>query len=92
VKVYGISLDGVAAQKTFHTAQTLNFPLLSDPDGSVAARFGTVAPGGAYTQRHTFVLDPEGAVRHVDRGVKAASHGTDLIAVVEGLVKKPVAR
>jgi peroxiredoxin Q/BCP len=87
VKVYGISLDGVADQKAFHQAQTLTFPLLSDPDASVAARYGTLAAGGAYASRHTFVIDPAGVVRHVDRGVKAASHGADLLAVLQTLVK-----
>lgn len=79
----------MAAQKAFHEAQKLNFPLLSDPDASVAARYGTLAQGGAYTSRHTFVVDPQGVVRHVDRGVKAASHGADLLAVLQGLVKAP---
>jgi peroxiredoxin Q/BCP len=92
VKLYGISLDGVADQKRFHEAQTLNFALLSDPDAGVAKRYGALAAGGAYTSRHTFVVDPEGVVRHVDRGVKAASHGADLLPVVEGLVKQAADR
>jgi hypothetical protein len=31
-------------------------------------------------------------VRHVDRGVKAGTHGADLLPVVEGLVKQAADR
>jgi peroxiredoxin Q/BCP len=87
VKVYGISIDDVVSQKQFVEQQKLNFPLLSDPDGSVAARYRTLPDGGKYTSRTTFVVDPEGVVRHVDRAVKVETHGADLVGVVEGLVK-----
>ncbi len=86
MRVFGISLDDVASQKQFHEAQKLNYPLLSDPDGSVAAKFGALPPGAKWTQRVTFVVDPEGVVRHVDRGVAVATHGADLLAVVSRLV------
>lgn len=86
VAVFGISLDDVASQKRFHEAQQLTYPLLSDPDGSVAAKFGVLPPDAKWTQRVTFVVDPAGVVRHVDRGVAVATHGADLLAVVTKLV------
>jgi peroxiredoxin Q/BCP len=85
VRVYGISLDDVVSQQRFSEEQKLNFPLLSDPDGSVAARYRTLPAGGQWTERVTFVVDPEGVVRHVDRGVKVDTHGADLLDVVRGL-------
>lgn len=75
----------MATQKQFHEQQKLNFPLLSDPDGSVARRFNALADGKPYTQRVTFVVDPTGVVKHVDRGVQVATHGADLTAVVKKL-------
>ena len=84
-KVYGISLDDVASQKQFHTQQNLTFPLLSDPDGSVARRFNTLPEGKPYTSRVTFVVDPTGVVRHVDKNVQVATHGADLAAVLRKL-------
>jgi peroxiredoxin Q/BCP len=86
VKVYGVSLDDVVSQKAFHGQQKLSFPLLSDPDGSVAARYRTLPEGAKWTQRVTFVVDPEGVVRHVDRAVQVGTHGADLLQVVAGLV------
>lgn len=89
MRLLGISLDDVASQKRFHAAQSLNFPLLSDPDGSVAARCGVLPAGAAWTQRATFLVDPQGVVRHVDRAVKVASHGPDLLAAATALGLKP---
>jgi peroxiredoxin Q/BCP len=72
----------VASQRKFHEQQKLNFPLLSDPDGSVAKRFHALAEGKGYTSRVTFVIDPTGAVKHVDKNVKVETHGADLAAVL----------
>jgi peroxiredoxin Q/BCP len=83
---YGISLDDVVAQKKFHTDQKLDFALLSDPDGSVARRFKVLPEGAAWTQRVTFVVDPAGKVRHVDRKVNVGTHAADLLPVLDGLL------
>jgi peroxiredoxin Q/BCP len=84
-KVFGISTDDVASQKQFHGQQKLNFALLSDPDASVSKRFRALPEGKAHASRVTFVVDPAGAVRHVDRNVQVGSHGADLVAVVRKL-------
>ena len=89
MKVYGISLDDVASQKQFHTQQKLTFPLLSDPDASVAKRFRVLPEGKTYASRVTFVIDPAGVVRHVDRSVGVATHGADLVAVLKQLTAAP---
>ena len=83
---YGISLDDVVAQKAFHTAQKLDFALLSDPDGSVARRFQVLTEGASWPQRVTFVVDPKGVVRHVDRKVSVGTHGADLLPVLDALL------
>ena len=68
----------------FHEAQELNFPLLSDPDGSAAGKFGVLGDRG-YARRVTFVIDGKGVLLHVDEAVQVASHGEDLVAVLEEL-------
>jgi len=85
IAVCGISLDDVASQKSFHEAQKLNFPLLSDPDGSVAAKYGALLEGKPYSARVTFLIDDKGVLRHVDRNVGVDSHGKDLAATVAKL-------
>jgi peroxiredoxin Q/BCP len=87
VEVYGISLDDVQSQKKFADLHSIPFPLLSDPDGSVARRYRVLSPDGRFTKRYSFVVDGTGTVRHVDRDVDVANHGAALVRVLQGLKK-----
>lgn len=84
-EVYGISLDGVTDLAKFHKAQKLTYPLLSDPDGSVAAKFGALMEKRPYAKRLTFIIDNEGVLRHIDDGVQVRTHGVDILELVERL-------
>lgn len=56
----GISPDPVTTQAQFSLINDLDFPLLSDPTGEVATRFGVRRRfGPLLTRRHTFVIDTE---------------------------------
>jgi peroxiredoxin Q/BCP len=79
----GISADEVAKQKKFAEVNRLGYPLLSDPAGTVRARFG-VKRGLALvpTKRQTFVIDTDRRVLaviksevrmnvHADRALEA---------------------
>jgi len=64
----GISRDAVDRQKEFAEKNAFDYPLLSDPDGTVARAFGvrrSVALGALVTKRATFVIDPGRRVREV---------------------------
>lgn len=69
-EVIGVSNDGADAHKKFIADHRLNFPLLSDTDGSIAKAFGVARLGGFLAgwippRRVTFVIDREGVVRRV---------------------------
>ena len=81
VRVFALSLDDVASLKAFHEAQELNFQLLSDPDGSVARKYGVLSERG-YANRVTFVLDEKGVLRAVEDSVDVSKHGADLVAKI----------
>ena len=66
----------------FHKDQKLNFPLLSDPDGSAAKKFGSMMNGRPYAARKTYVIGPEGKLRYIDEGVNVKTHGEDLVALL----------
>lgn len=51
--VVGISADNPAGLKIFQAAEKLNFPLLSDPGGTIAESFGVKVKAGAQTIRRT---------------------------------------
>ncbi|MDX1658908.1 MAG: peroxiredoxin [Nitriliruptorales bacterium] len=60
----GISRDDVETQAAFGEKHDLGYPLLSDPDGSVAKVFGAKRIGPLWSKRHTFVIDTDRTVRH----------------------------
>jgi peroxiredoxin Q/BCP len=57
----GISADQVEKQKRFSDKHSFDYPLLSDPDGSVATQFGVRRRFTALspTKRTTFVIGPD---------------------------------
>ena len=69
-EVIGVSNDGPDAHKKFIADHRLNFPLLSDTDGSIAKAFGVARLGGFLSgwippRRVTFVIDRDSVVRRV---------------------------
>ncbi|WP_326558352.1 peroxiredoxin [Micromonospora sp. NBC_01796] len=67
----GISRDSVDRQREFADLHGFDYPLLSDVDGVVAARFGVrrrLAPGSLATRRMTFVIGTDRRVVEVIRG------------------------
>lgn len=64
----GISGDAVEAQSRFSERYALNYPLLSDVDGTVRELFGVRRSfGPLHTRRWTFVLDADRTVLEVVR-------------------------
>lgn len=67
VEVVGISGDEVAGLALFKKAESLNFPLLSDPQGDVAKKFGVPIRAGGEIQREV-----DGKTYTLKRGVTTA--------------------
>jgi len=62
----GISPDEVGKQQEFSDKHSFDFPLLSDPDGTVASQFGVRRSfGPLLTRRQTFVIDTDRTVLEV---------------------------
>ena len=62
----------------------LDYPILSDPAKSVARAYGVLSPSG-FTSRWTFYIGTDGRILAVDRNVKAASHGQDIVTKLHEL-------
>jgi peroxiredoxin Q/BCP len=83
--VYGVSGDDVRTLARFHEEQSLSFPLLSDPDGSAATKYGVWSADRGFASRVTFYVDPEGVLRRVDRAVAPDRHGNDVVEALKAL-------
>jgi peroxiredoxin Q/BCP len=80
----GISADPVDKQKQFSAKHSFDFPLLSDPDFTVAAQFGarrSIAKLG--NRRVTFVVDTDRRVLGVIRSeIAFAAHADRALALL----------
>lgn len=63
--VLGISSDEVTRHNEFVEKYALPFTLLADVGGAVRECYGVPKSWGLFDGRITFVIDPEGIVRHI---------------------------
>lgn len=73
----GVSRDDVATQAQFREAHGLDFPLVSDRDGSIARVFGAKRPGPLWSKRHTVVVDTGRTVLAVIRSERDMERHAD---------------
>ena len=80
----GISHDTVAKQREFAERHSLGYPLLSDPDGTVARQFGVNTRFGIIpVKRWTFVIGGDGRVLDVIKsGVNMGIHADRALEVL----------
>ena len=84
VRYYAASVDPPEVNREFAEALDAQFPILSDPSGETARAYGVLGPA-AFARRWTFYIDAAGDIRAIDRQVRAASHGTDVVARLDAL-------
>ncbi len=78
--VLGVSKDSVASHCKFIEKHSLNFVLLSDPDGAVIEKYGAWGKKNNYGRklmgivRTTVVIDGKGVVRKIFGNVRLAGH------------------
>ncbi|MBW3652616.1 MAG: thioredoxin-dependent thiol peroxidase [Actinobacteria bacterium] len=91
VQVVGVSPDPVAKVKRFHDKRDLNFTLLADADHAVCELYGVWAQKSMYgrtymgAQRATFVIDPDGCIRHVIPKASPKTHDDEVLAALQSL-------
>lgn len=85
----GISPDAPERLQRFIDKYELNFDLLSDEDHSIAEAYGVWGlkkfMGKEYMgiNRITFIISPDGSIRHVMPKVKTRSHHNDVLALLK---------
>lgn len=86
--VLGISRDRPASQKSFSDRNDLDYPMLSDVDGSVCRAYGVL--GGisgviGFAQRVSFLIDAAGIVSRVYDSVSPSRHAQEVLEDVREL-------
>ena len=79
----GVSRDGVETQARFRQEYGLDFPLIADPDGSVAQVFGAKRMGPLPSKRQTFVIDTDATLLGViSSELNMSVHADDALALL----------
>ena len=79
-KIVGVSRDSIKSHKSFIEKESLNFPLLSDPDETMCNAYGVMKEKSMYgrkymgIERSTFLISPDGSLIKEWRGVKVPGH------------------
>lgn len=85
----GISRDTAGKQKKFAEKFSLPYPLLADPEMTVAKQFDVVKQGSMYgkpvikVERSTFLIDREGKLQAEFRGVKPEGHAAEMLRAIQ---------
>ena len=83
--VIGVSRDSLESHKEFATHLNLNFPLVADPNGEIAAKYGVKsleAFGGVF-ERVTFIIGADGKIAKVFPKVNPRGHADEVLAVLQ---------
>lgn len=86
--VVGISKDDAASHEQFKAKHSLNFTLLSDPEGRTIDAYGAWGKkmfGKEGILRRTFIIDPNGTVVKVYGRVTPLGHGEQVVAELKRL-------
>lgn len=92
VSIIGISKDSVKSHKKFAEKYHLDFPLLSDPDHSVIAAYGSWGKkkfmGREFegTLRNTYLINPKGEIEKKYTSVNPLIHATELLTDIKALL------
>ena len=78
-----ISVDTLEENKAFALKEHADFPMLANPDKKVAMAYGVIAPDAPperqFARRYTYYIDPTGKIAFIDKAVKPASSGQDIV-------------
>lgn len=84
VTYFMASVDPLAENKRFAEETGADFPLLSDPDKTVAEAYGVLA-GMGLAKRHTFYIGIDGTIVKIDTSVQPATAAQDMAATLAEL-------
>ena len=74
-----ISVDTLEDNTRFAKEHDADYPILSDVSKEIANKYGVLMPAG-FARRWTFYIAPDGKILHIDKEVKPATSGEDMVA------------
>jgi thioredoxin-dependent peroxiredoxin len=84
VRYFGASVDSPETNARFAASIGIDYPILSDPEKTVARAYGVLGATG-FASRWTFYIGADGRIIDIDKRVSAASHGRDVVSKIKTL-------
>jgi peroxiredoxin Q/BCP len=84
VTVIGVSVDSEASHKRFSSKYNLDFTLLSDQERRIVRAYGVESPFKT-AKRVTYIIGPDGIIKHVFSSVNTKNHASDVLKRMEEL-------
>ena len=85
VAYFTASTDKVDENTKFADSLSVDYPILSDPDKTVANAYGVINPARGFANRWTFYIDKEGKIAAIDKMVKPATSAPDVASKLKTL-------
>jgi peroxiredoxin Q/BCP len=79
VSYFAASVDTSETNTRFATSLGIGYPILSDPTKEVARAYGVLASSG-FASRWTFYIGADGRILDIDKKVRPAFHGREVVA------------
>ena len=76
-EIFGISADNEDSHDIFCSEKSINYTLLSDPDGIVSAKYGSWIP--PFSDRNTFLISPDGLISQRWISVLPLNHAKEVL-------------
>ena len=84
-----VSVDTPEDNKAFAEKEHADFPILADPSKKVAFAYGVIPPDRPpdrqFASRWTFYIGPDRRIIYIDKQVKPATSGEDVVAKLKEL-------
>ena len=79
-----VSVDTLEDNKAFAAKEHADFPMLANPDKKVALAYQVITPDTPperqFAKRYTYYIDPTGKIAFIDKAIKPATSGEDIVA------------
>jgi thioredoxin-dependent peroxiredoxin len=86
-EIVGVSVDTADSHKDFCAKQGLHFKLLADTEKKVSEAYDSLMMIVHFSNRNTFLIDPNGKIAKVWTGVSPAKHSEEVLTAL-GTLKK----
>ncbi len=79
-EIVGISADSEESHDSFCNEKSINYTLLSDPNGIISEKYGSWIP--PYSDRNTFLISPQGKISYRWISVSPVNHAKEVLNIL----------